>query len=165
MKKIIWLFGIIIGILLTTNSMIMISKIYSDPDFKGNDVLGYTVLIIIFSVMYLGMRKYRNEHLEGKISFLNAFKTGAWICFIASTIYVVIGLLYYYLFIPDFVDVFSEVVIRNSPAEEVDAVTAQMANFKEMYKNPLFAILISYIEVLPLGMIVALVSAFVVKRK
>jgi len=165
MNRIIFIFGLVVGALLTINSMIMINKMYSDPDFKGNDVLGYTILVAIFSLIYVGVKKYRNVQLEGKISFLKAFKSGAWICFIASTVYVVVGLLYYYLFIPDFVDVFSEIVIRNSAPEEVEAATAQMANFKEMYKNPLFAIFISYVEVLPLGMIIALMSALLVKKK
>ena len=56
-------------------------------------------------------------------------------------------------------------MIRHSAPDEVEATTAQMANFKEMYKNPLFAILVSYLEVLPIGMIVALVSALIVKKK
>ena len=40
---------------------------------------------------------------------------------------------------------FFEHVIRNSAPDEVESITAQMANFKEMYKNPLFAILISQV--------------------
>jgi len=40
-----------------------------------------------------------------------------------------------------------------------------MAEFKEMYKNPLYVVLITYTEVLPVGLIVALVSALILKRK
>jgi len=165
MKRIILVFGSVIGVLLTINAIIMMNIIYSNPDFKGNDVVGYAKLVIMFSLIYFGVRNYRNNHLDGKISFLNALKKGALICLVASTIYTVFGLLYYYLFVPDFVDVFTEHVIRNSAPEEVEAVTAQMTSFKEMYKNPLFAILITYLEVLPVGMIVALFSAFIVKKK
>jgi len=67
--------------------------------------------------------------------------------------------------VPDFIDVFSDYMIRNAAPDEVATTTTQMANFKEMYKNPLFAILITYIEVLPVGMIVALFSALIVKKK
>jgi len=56
-------------------------------------------------------------------------------------------------------------MIKNSAPEDVAATIAQMANFKELYKNPLFAMLISYMEMLPVGMIVALISAFIVKKK
>jgi len=165
MKKPLLIFGLIIGALLTTNSLIMINMMYSNPEFKGNPVLGYSILIIIFSLMYFGVKNYRNNHLDGKINFLKAFKAGAIISFIASTVYVVIGLTNYYLFIPDFLDVFSNHVIRNAEPYKVEAVTAQMENFKEMYKNPLFAIFVSYMEVLPIGIVVALLTSFIVKKK
>lgn len=165
MKKIILIFGLVIGAILATNAIIHMNMMYSNPDYKGNDVIGYATLVIIFSLIYFGVRNYRNNYLDGKISFLQAFKTGALICFIASTVYVIFGLLYYYFFAPDFIDVFTDYMIRNSAPDEVEATTAQMANFKEMYKNPLFVILITYMEVLPIGMIVALFSAFIVKKK
>lgn len=165
MKKIILIFGLVIGAILTINSIVHINMIYSNPDYKANNVLGYATMVLMFSLIYFGVRNYRNNHLDGKISFLKALKTGALICLVASTVYVVFGLLYYYLFVPDFIDVFTEWAIRNSPADEVEATTAQMANFGEMYKNPLFAVLISYMEVLPIGMVVALISAFFVKKK
>lgn len=165
MKKIILIFGAVIGVLLTTNSIIHLNIMYSNPDYQGNDLLGYATQIAMFSIIYFGVRNYRDNFLDGKISFSKAIKTGAFICLVASTIYVVVGLLYYYLFIPDFMDVYTDYRIRNSAPEEVEAVTVQMASFKEMYKNPLFAILISYMEVLPIGMIVALFCAFIVKKK
>lgn len=120
---------------------------------------------IIFSLIYFGIRNYRNNHLDGKINFLKAFKIGALICFLASTVYVVIGLSYYYFFAPDFIDVFTDFVIRNSAPEDLEATTAQMADFKEMYKNPLSAIFVTYIEVMPIGMIVALLSSFIAMKK
>ena len=165
MKKTILTFGAVIGVLLAVHAIIMVNIIYTNPDFKGNDVIGYTKLIVMFSLIYFGVRNYRNNYLNGKIGFLKAFKTGAIICFIASTVYTVLGLLHYYIFVPDFVDVFTEHVIRNSAPEEVEAKTEQMAYFKELYKNPLFAILITYLEVLPVGMVVALFSALFVKKK
>ena len=138
---------------------------YSNSDYKPNDVLGYATLVILFSLLYFGIKNCRVNHLNDKIGFPKALKIGALICFLASTVYVVLGLSYYYLFAPDFLDVLSEVMIRNSATEDVEATTAQMTSFKEMYKNPLFAIFVSYLEVLPVGMIVALVSALIVKKK
>jgi len=165
MKRIILIFGLITGAILTTNSIIHMNMMYSNPDYIGNDVLGYATMVLIFSLIYFGVRNYRNNHLEGKISFLKALKTGALICLVASTVYVVVALMYYYLFVPDFIDIYAEYIIKNAAPDEVEATTAQMANFKEMYKNPLIAVLITYMEVLPIGMIVALFSALIVKKK
>lgn len=165
MKKIILIFGAVIGVLLSANAIIHMNMMVSNPDYKGNDVVGYATMVVMFSLIYFGVRNYRNNYLDGKIGFSKAFKTGALICFIASTLYVVVGLLYYYLFVPDFIDIYADYLIKNAAPDEVEATTTQMANFKEMYKNPLFAVLITYMEVLPIGMIVALFSALIVKKK
>ncbi len=165
MKKIFFVFSLVIGLILSTNAIIHMNLMYSNANYKPNNVLGYATQIIIFSLIYFGVRHFRNNQLNGKISFLRAFKVGALICFLASTVYVVLGLSYYYLFAPDFLDVLSECMIKNSPVDKVEATTAQMTNFKEMYKNPLFAIFVSYMEVMPTGIIVALVSALIVKKK
>ena len=165
MKKNILIFGLTIGVILCVNLFVMINMMYTKTDFKGNDVLGYTVMIVLFSLIYFGVRNYRNHYLDGKISFGKALQTGALIALVGSTVYVVVWLFYYYLFVPDFIDVYTEYVLKNSEPGEVQAKKTEMANFKEMYKNPLFVILITYFEVLPIGLVVALVSAFIVKRK
>jgi hypothetical protein len=167
MKKIVLIFGLVIGTILSCNSIIMINQMYSNPDFKGNDVVGYAALVVLFSLIFFGVRNYRNKHLNGFISFGNAFKTGTLIALVGSTMYVVVGLAYYYLFVPDFIDVYIAYVLDNcncSPAE-LQAKTIEMANFKELYKNPLFAIFITYMEVFPIGLVVALISALLIRKK
>ena len=170
MKRNILVFGAIVGTILTANSIYHVNQVMDNPNLETNDILGYATMIIIFSISFFGIRNYRNKELNGFISLGKAFKVGALIVLLASTIYVVVGLMYYYLFVPDFVDKFIEVVINNltrdgATAEEIAAKSEQMAQFKEMYKNPLFAILISYMEVLPLGLIVAFFNSLILKRK
>lgn len=139
---------------------------YSNAEFKSNDVLGYIVMLVIFSLIFFGIRSYRNKELDGIISFGQAFKVGFFISLVASTLYVVLWLFYYYLFVPEFIDVYTEhVLFQCNGEEEIAAKTEEMKNFKEMYKNPLFVIMITYFEVLPLGIVVSLISAFILKKK
>ncbi|MFT3674482.1 MAG: DUF4199 domain-containing protein [Chitinophagaceae bacterium] len=165
MRKTVLIFSLILGTIMCINMVILVNMLYTNPDFKGNDVLGYAAMVVVFSLIFFGVRNYRNKQLGGFISFGRAFKTGALIALVASTMYVVAWLFYYYLFVPDFIDVYTQHVLKNTPAAELAAKTKEMADFKEMYKNPLFTILITYSEVLPVGLIVALVSAFILKKK
>jgi hypothetical protein len=40
----------------------------------------------------------------------------------------------------------------------------EMEQFREMYKSPVFVVLISYAEVLPVGLVVAFVSSLILKK-
>jgi hypothetical protein len=133
-------------------------------------VLGYAAMVIVFSLTFFGIRNYRNKQLNGVISLGKAFKTGALIALIGATVYVVVGLSYYYLFAPDFLDQYAQHVLlkasrHGATAAELAAKTKELTEFKEMYKNPLFAVLISYTEVLPIGLVVSFISALILKRK
>ncbi|MGG7034758.1 MAG: DUF4199 domain-containing protein [Flavobacterium sp.] len=164
MKKIVLIFGLIIGTILCINMIVLVNQIYTNPDFKGNNVVGYIAMIVLFSLIFFGIRKYRNQHLNGFISFVKAFKTGFLITLIASTMYVVVWLFYYYLFVPDFIEVYASCVLKNTPAAELPAKTAEMESFKEMYKNPLLVVLFTFAEVLPTGLIVTFLSALLLKK-
>lgn len=165
MKKNVFLYGAIIGVVLCINMVLMVNIIYNNPEVKANDFVGYAAMVVMFSLIYFGVRNYRNKQLEGFISFGKAFKTGALIALVASTIYVIIWLFYYYLFIPDFIDAYTQRVLNTCSPSDLEAKTKEMANFKEMYKNPLFVVLITYSEVLPVGLAVALISALILKKK
>ncbi len=165
MKKIVLVFGIIIGLVFCANIGFMVYWMYHNPDLKGSELVGYAVMVVVFSLIYIGVRNYRNKQLDGFISFGKAFKTGALIALLGSAIYVAAWLFSYYLFVPDFMDVYSDYVLKNCTPEDLPAKTKEMADFKELYKNPLFVILITFSEVLPIGVVVALVSALILKRK
>jgi hypothetical protein len=165
MKKNVFLYGAIIGIVLCINMVLMVNIIYNNPEVKANDFVGYAAMVVMFSLIYFGVRNYRNKQLEGSISFGKAFKTGALIALVASTIYVIIWLFYYYLFVPDFIDAYTKRVLNTCAPSDLEAKTKEMANFKEMYKNPLFVVLITYSEILPVGLVVALISALILKKK
>lgn len=165
MKRNVLIFGLVLGTILAVNMVYMVNLLYSNPDFKGNDILGYATMVVIFSLIFFGVRNYRNKQLAGVISFGRAFRTGLFIAIIGATMYVITWLFYYYLFVPDFMDKYASHVLTNCTPSDLPAKTKEMESFKEMYKNPLFVTLITYTEVLPVGIIVALVSALVLKKK
>jgi len=56
-------------------------------------------------------------------------------------------------------------VLKHCEPDEVEAKTAQLTDFKKLYENPLFVVLITYSEVLPVGLIVSLISALMLKKQ
>lgn len=165
MKRIVLIVGLIIGTILAINIAVMVNLMYNNPNFEGNAVVGYTIQILVFSVIYFGIRNYRDKQLGGVISFGKGFKTGALIVLVASTMYVVAWLIGYYLFVPDFIDRYAEHVINTCAKDQLEATKASMESFKKMYENPAFVVLITYAEVVPVGLLVALISALLLKKK
>ena len=79
--------------------------------------------------------------------------------------YVVVWLFCYYLFVPDYLDKYIPHVLKEASAAELPSKTKEMESFREMYKSPFFVVLITYAEVLPIGLLVALISALILKKK
>jgi hypothetical protein len=166
MKKTALIYGSLIGIIFISGALYMTNLLfYKNPEIEGNDFLGYVVIIIIYSLLFFGVRNYRNRYLNGVISFKKAFKTGALIALVASTVYVVVWLFYYYLFAPDFMDKYTEYVLLHAAPAELEEKTQMMNNYKTMYENPLFVILMSYAEILPPGLVFSLISSLILKKK
>ncbi|MGZ3810464.1 MAG: DUF4199 domain-containing protein [Mucilaginibacter sp.] len=170
MKKIIIICGLIAGLIVTSWMLVSISGCYSNPDFEGNMLLGYTTMLVAFSLVFVGIKNYRDKHNSGAISFGKALKIGLLITLIASTIYVIVWQIDYYFFIPDFYEKYSAHIIHKMQADGATqaAIQKQISDnqsFSKLYRNPLFNAMVTYAEILPVGLIVSLLAALILKRK
>jgi hypothetical protein len=167
MKRIIIIHGLIAGIIVSTLMLLGINTI---SDFENGMVIGYASMLIAFSLVYVGIRNYRDNYNAGVLNFGMAFKTGIYIVLIASTIYVISWLIAYYFFMPDFLDKYSsyyleKMKLAGASSTELDAKSKEMAEFALMYQNPFFNAMMTYLEILPVGLIVTIISALILKRK
>jgi hypothetical protein len=171
MKKTVLICGIIAGLISTSLFIgLMILGKAGDDQFKHGMIYGYTLMILAFSFIFVGTKNTRDKYNGGAISFGKAFRVGFYITLIASTIYVIVWLINYYVFIPDFAEKYGAHVLEGLRAsgasqEEIARQTAANSRFSEMIKNPLFNALITYSEIVPVGLIVSLISAWTLKRK
>ncbi len=170
MKKIVIVCGSIAGLIVAVMMFISMAVYAKNGNFENGMLIGYASMIIAFSLIFVGIKNYRDRHNAGVISFGKAFKVGILIALIASTFYVVAWLIDYYFFIPDFMEKYSAYSIdklkaAGASAEKIASETKEMAGFTEMYKNPLLVILFTYIEILPVGLLVTLVASLILKRK
>jgi hypothetical protein len=170
MKRNVWVFGLLSGLIIAVFMLISANLCYNNPNYEGSMVLGYAGMLLAFSFVFVGIKNYRDKYNGGSISFPEALKIGGIIAFISSTMYVGVWLVYYYTFIPDFMDHYVQHVIteakRNGASQEdINKQVAEMAGYRDMYKTPVGVILITYLEPLPVAVIVTLISAFILKRK
>jgi hypothetical protein len=169
MKKVVLVYGIIAGLIVTGMMAFSTGYFCAKGDFEGGMIYGYSAMIIASSMIFVGIKTFRDKHNGGIIKFGQAFKTGLFISLIASTIYVIGWLINYYCFMPDFMDKYAAVMIDKAKASGISAAelakqTASMEQMKEWYKNPLFVILMTYVEILPVALVVTLISALILKR-
>lgn len=173
MKKNIIIYGLIAGIVVSVlmlSSVNYLSHCEGNVDYDTSMLIGYASMLIAFSLVFVGIRNYRDKFNEGVVSFGKAFKIGIMIVSIASTIYVVAWLVDYFYFIPDFMEKYSAHTLDQLKASgasqiEIDKQTKDMASFGKMYQNPFFNAMMTYAEILPVGLIVTLISSLILKRK
>src|SRR4051812_39469022 len=110
MKKNIIIYGLIAGLLVSIimlAGMNYLSHCKGNVDYETSMLVGYASMLLAFSLVYVGIRNYRDKYNGGTVSFGKAFKIGILIVLIASTIYVIAWLIDYFFFIPDFMDKYS----------------------------------------------------------
>jgi len=170
MKKTVFVFGSISSVVLILWIAIFATLCYRNPNFEGSMLLGYSAMLVAFSFIFVGTKNFRDNYNNGFITFGKAFQVGLYIALIGSSAYVLAWLIDYYVFVPDFMDKYVAHTIAKATAR--GASTAELAKLKEemafdakIYKNPLGVILFTYIEVLPVGLVIALITALILKRK
>jgi amino acid transporter len=169
MKKIILTYGLIAGFIVMS-FMITSTLLFSQND-KSNlpMIVGFLGMFIAFIFVFVGIKNYRDKQNDGKITFWDGFKIGFFIALIASCVYTIVWMLEFHFFMPDFMEKFAAKGIADIKASgisntEMQAKIAEMENMRQNYKNPLFRILYTLAEILPLGIIISLIAALIMKR-
>src|SRR5476649_496834 len=134
MKKIIFTCGIIGG-LVSVSWYIFSSQVFK-VDMPMNERLffGYASMILAFSLIFVGVKNFRDNYNEGLISFGKALKIGLLITAVASTVYVVVWLIDYYCFIPDVMSKYAAEMLAGLKASHtsqavIDQKMAEMNQF------------------------------------
>ncbi|ARS38567.1 DUF4199 domain-containing protein [Sphingobacteriaceae bacterium GW460-11-11-14-LB5] len=170
MKKNVIVFGLIAGLIVSVLMVLSMARCYSDPSLEHSMLIGYASMVLAFSFIFVGIKNYRDKYNDGLITFGKAFKIGLYISLIASTIYVLVWLVDYYVFMPDFMDRYVAQAMREAKASGASAAklaekAKELAVNQKLYKNPVMVILFTYLEILPVGILVSLIAAFILKRK
>jgi len=169
MKKTVLTFGLISGLMISVlmdSSLLLANKIG-----PGHSMLiGYTIMVASFLLIYFGIRSYRDNTLAGEISFGRALACGLLITLITTLCYVATWEILYFKFMPHFMDGYFAAQIHKVQSAALDpaAAAAQVAaiqRFQQLYQNPFVNMAYTFIEPLPVGLIITLISAAILRRK
>ena len=169
MKKTVLTFGLLSGVvsaLMMFATVLFIDRI----GFDKGVVVGYTAIVLSLLFVYFGIRSYRDNQLGGKITFGRAFGVGMLITLISCVVYVVAWEIEYVNFFPDFADKYAAYAMEQARASGANEATmaakaAEMADMKKVMDSPVMRPLFVFIEPFPVGVLVTLISAAVLKKK
>jgi hypothetical protein len=169
MKKTVLTFGLIAGAILSI--MMLATLPFMDSiGFDRGEVIGYTTMVLAFLLVFFGIRAYRDNVAGGSVSFGRALAIGALIVAVASVCYVVTWQVVYYKVAPDFVTKLQAHMIDEARASgasraAIDKKVAEIQGYARWYRNPAINVAVTFLEPLPVGLVIALFSAGVLSRK
>ena len=171
MKKVILVYGSIAGIIV--GAMFFVTAPFYDDgtlNFDNGMWVGYTSMVIALSLILFGVKSYRDNYSEGVISFGTAFKIGILITLVASVIYALSWEVAYNTVSKGYSETMSKHYVEKVKQEgkseaEVAKVTAEMKDFTAMYENPLIRFGMTLLEIFPVGLIISLISAGLLRKK
>ncbi len=168
MKKIIFIYGAIVGAIVICT--MIIGYALATPDVNtASQAFGYLTMLLAMSLIFAGIKKYRDRDLGGVIKFLPAFGLGLGISAVAGIIYVIgwetnLALTDYV-----FIENYTQGIIDTKKNEglsgaALETLVANMEKMKTNYGNPLYRMPMTFAEIFPVGLLVSLLSAAILRN-
>lgn len=169
MKRTILTWGLISGVISIT-LMIGMMQFIDRIGFDRAEVFGYTTLVLSSLLIFFGVRSFRDNVAGGKLSFGKGFLVGLGIALISAVCYVAVWEVVYFNFMPDFADEYAAHMVEKAEAsgaspEKLAEVTAQGVEMKRLLDNPFWNAAFTFLEPFPFGLLAALISAGILRRK
>ena len=159
----ILVYGAMAGLLVGVPMCAVVVAMAGQPGGHSMAV-GYTIMLVALSTIFVAIKRWRDLELGGVVRFWPALGLGLGISAVAAVIYVIAWEATQALAHLDFANSYARTVIAQQQAKGVSGaalakVTAEMAQFKVQYADPLFRLPMTFVEIFPVGVLVSLVSA------
>ncbi|HEV2836183.1 MAG TPA: DUF4199 domain-containing protein [Pyrinomonadaceae bacterium] len=169
MKKTVLTFGLISGVVIAV-LMTVITFFAERIGFDRAVIVGYTTMVIAFLLVFFGIKSYRDNVGGGVISFGRALTVGILIMLITCVFYVVVWEIVYFNFLPDFGEKYGAYVLEKSRAagaspEQLAAEREKVQQMKAMLDNPFLNAALTFLEPLPVGLVMTLISAAILRKR
>ena len=169
MKRIIVTYGLIGGAIVVLSFVAGQLALSMEGVSNFSEVLGYLVMIIALSLIFIGVKRYRDEYLGGVIRFGTALRVGLGIALVASFIYVIGWEVNLALTDYRFIEEYTAHLLEQKEAEGMSGAAlgsevAKMERMKEQYSNVFYRVPLTFIEIFPVGLLISLLSAGLLKN-
>ena len=169
MGKNIWKYGLLSGLALAIMLAITV-PLEHRTNTRWSMAVGYTTMVLSFLIVFVGVKHYRDVECGGPISFGRAFAAGVLMMLITCACYVTMWEALLATVEKNFAHDYTASLVkraRNSGLQgaALEAKIAEAHKFEAMYANPLYSAAITLLEPLPVGFVMALVTAGILRRK
>jgi hypothetical protein len=125
-------------------------------------------MFIAFRSIFVAVKQYRDETLGGMIGFKTALLVGLSITVVASVVYVLGWEVYLALTDYAFIDLYIQSMQDSLRAEgaslaELAALAVENDSLRQQYANPLIRLPMTFTEIFPVGVLISLISATILK--
>ena len=170
MKKVLLKYGglgVIVMVLFFVMEFIITTN--TKMDLSTQELIGYLGIFASLIFVFFGVRSYRDQHLNGSISFGKALWVGILIALIPAVAFGIYNVIYMLYINPDFIDqyyatMYADLAEKYS-GEALIEKQKEMESSKEMFSSPLLNFIVMTFTVLIIGFIISIISAVVLRKK
>ena len=170
MLRTLLVYGVVAGLIVGVPLSVLTIAMNGHTMMSYGMFIGYTLMLIALSTVFVAIKRYRDEALGGVIRFWPAFGLGLGISFVAGIFYVAAWETAVAITHMDFAGTYANAIIEQQKAKGVTGealanVVAGMERFKVQYANPLYRLPMTFAEIFPVGVLVSLVSAGLLRNR
>lgn len=169
MKKTVLVYGLAAGVL-ASGMMLVATHFILAKELGTADLIGYSSMVVAALLIFFGVRSYRSNVGGGKLTFRRGFLVGLGITLVSSAVYLATFQVLYYQVHPGIQEVYADCMIERAREagagpEELEEKEAQARQIVELMENPLANIALTLMEPLPVGLLLSLLSAAVLRKR
>jgi hypothetical protein len=163
------IYGIVSGLIVAVPMVALMLTLTPATAPDNGALYGYLTMIVALTAVFVGVKHYRDKVLGGAVRFVPALLVGLGISAVASVIYALGWEISIALTGLDFGAAATKAMVEaarakdTSPAD-LEQVTRQAEAFARMYANPFIRFAITFVEMFPIGVVIAAVSALLLRN-
>jgi len=169
MKKTVLTFGLISGAV--SAGMLLATVPYINSiNLRKADFLGYTAIVLSALLVFFGIRSYRRNAGNGKLSFARGFAVGLLITLVSAGCRVATFEILYFKVMPGLGEKFAARMVERAKAsgasqQKIELTVRQAQTLKRLCDNPTTNVALTFAETFPVGLVTAAISAAILRRK